>query len=337
MTVAIVSRRQLSAINHTTPTMPLIDMAVLPTGKRRQQPYTYQGLEGGLHPGGATTPPAAHLAAGIAAGAAVEPLDSSGNPHVNGKIVVVANGMSNLRYEWCADEVEGQPCWSDSFAHRYAAYGSANPDVVLINGAVNVARIPWWTVPEGLWTADYNGISGVHTAGRLATAGVTAAQVQVIVMKNVMKPEVDTPMDVPTLPDPDAHAYHERDGLIECIEAAREVYPNLRQVFLLARIYAGNANPDPSVSTHPEPYAYEHGFAVRGVVENYISDPTLWVGWGPYFWAHGTTPRSDGVTWETADLEADGIHPTESDGVPKAAGLLFDFFSTSEFTPWFNA
>ena len=50
-----------------------------------------------------------------------------------------------------------------------------------------------------------------------------------------------------------------------------------------------------------------------------------WLLWGPYLWADGTTPRSDGLRWNREDLETDGVHPAES-GEAKVAALLGDFF-----------
>jgi lysophospholipase L1-like esterase len=49
-----------------------------------------------------------------------------------------------------------------------------------------------------------------------------------------------------------------------------------------------------------------------------------WVAWGPYLWADGLTPRTDGLTWACSELQNDGTHPSDS-GRQKVAAALLDF------------
>src|SRR5262249_44137727 len=62
----------------------------------------YQGMQGGLYPGGSNLRPAAHNAAGIAIANAIGPLDTLGNPDAAGKVVFVSIGFSNCTQEFSA-------------------------------------------------------------------------------------------------------------------------------------------------------------------------------------------------------------------------------------------
>jgi len=60
-----------------------------------------------------------------------------------------------------------------------------------------------------------------------------------------------------------------------------------------------------------------------------------WMAWGPYLWADGIHPRSDGLTWECEDFIEDGAHHSPL-GIAKVSARLLDFFSTDPTTvPWF--
>ena len=60
---------------------------------------------------------------------------------------------------------------------------------------------------------------------------------------------------------------------------------------------------------------------------NYASGTTPWVSWGPYLWANGAAPRSDGLAWPRSDFEPDGLHPSTA-GETKVGGSLLTFFLT---------
>src|SRR5262249_6206695 len=127
-------------------------------------------------------------------------------------------------------------------------------------------------------------------------------------------------------------------------------YPNLALVFISSRIYGGYGSAATG-SANPEPFAYEGGFTVKWLVNAQIQqrrtgrlDPLAgdlssskapWIGWGPYLWANGTLPRSDGLPWPITDFEADRLPPNTA-GETKAGGLLLTFFKTQTMTKcWF--
>ncbi len=70
-----------------------------------------------------------------------------------------------------------------------------------------------------------------------------------------------------------------------------------------------------------------------------------WIVWGPYTWAGGDAPRSDGLNRcdgqpgspcsREVDYQTDGVHPN-SQGDQKASNLLTNFFLNSPYSPWFK-
>jgi hypothetical protein len=78
---------------------------------------------------------------------------------------------------------------------------------------------------------------------------------------------------------------------------------------------------------------------------NYNNGTAPWIAWGPYFWAAGPVPRSDGLVWcdgtvtpnppcnGALDFGPDGEHPTNT---VKQTNMLMTFFLNSPYSaPWF--
>ena len=132
------------------------------------------------------------------------------------------------------------------------------------------------------------------------------------------------------------------------MRAFRSRYPNLRLVFFTSDVFGGYAG--------REPVHYEYGFAMKWLIQAQIdqvaSGDTIvderagdlnyntavpWIGWGPYLWADGARPRSDGLFWALQTDFEDPVH-LGREGVEKAAGLLLTFFKTSpQARCWFLA
>jgi len=286
---------------------------------------TYLGFPGGLYPGGGA-PTGTHAAAGAARAAAIQRRDSAGAPSPSGRYVLLSIGMSNTTQEFTS----------------FIALAGADPAVdatrlAIVDGAAGGRTASTWTSPASV---EYDRIrDSVLGPRRLGEAQVAAVWMKVA-----------NPGPTRSLPDAAADAYTLLDQMGDIVRALRARYPNLQQVFASSRIYAGYA----TTTLNPEPYAYESGFAVKWLVEAQIDqesglgvDPRAgdldydgvapWVAWGPYLWADGTTPRSDGLTWQLSDLAADGTHPSMS-GRAKVGAELLDFFKTSpETSCWFLA
>ena len=153
-----------------------------------------------------------------------------------------------------------------------------------------------------------------------------------------------------TLPPQDSDAYRLKGAIAAALRELKTRYPNLQIAYLSSRVYGGYA----TTSWNPEPFAYETALSNRWVIMgqittirtgslwdtrigdvNYQKGTVPWIAWGPYLWADGTMPRSDGLTWQRDDFEADGEH-LSAKGADKGARLLFDFLMHEPTASWFR-
>jgi hypothetical protein len=276
----------------------------------------YKNRQGGLYPNGLNVRPLAHETAGLALADSVEPLDSAGQPNpTNGRIVLLSIGMSNTNQEFSV------------FKRIADADRDKNPRLLIVNGAQGGQ--------DATRVADPNAMFWQRVDELLSREGATRQQVQAVWLKQAIAgPREPFPADAQRL-----------QGLLQTIvQILNDRFPNLKLVYLSSRIYAGYADRP----LNPEPYAYQSGFAVKWLIEDQINgkpelnfDPAKgpvrapWLAWGPYLWADGLSPRSDGLIWECSDLRDDGTHPSAS-GQMKVAQLLLNFFKTdSTTTSWF--
>ncbi|MCI0396423.1 MAG: hypothetical protein L0332_22540 [Chloroflexi bacterium] len=300
----------------------------------------YLGFPGRLYPGPSNVMPVPHHLAGLERATAVQPLDTAGAPDPAGKIVFLSVGMSNTATEFCGHEPDGVTCTPWSFIGQASQDPAVNhTTLVMINGAKAGQDADAWDSPA---EENYNRIRDAI----LAPLGLAEAQVQVVWLK-VANAEAGL---APSLPAAQADAYLLLTYMGNIVRALRVRYPNLRQLFVSSRIYAGYA----TTILNPEPYAYESGLAVQWLVAAQINQMNgqpphplagdldynslaPWLAWGPYLWADGLNPRSDGLTWAPADFASDGTHPSPS-GQAKVALLLLRFFKNSPLTAcWFLA
>jgi hypothetical protein len=296
---------------------------------------TYLGFQGGLYPDGTSNVPIDHATVGSARGRDVRPLRPNGTFSTGGKYVLLAIGMSNTSIEFCAPDRTAR-CDPTSFMGLVRKDSEVNhTTLVLVNGAQGSNGAASWDSPTD---AAYD----VVRDNRLRPLGLSERQVEIVWLKAAnIRPTV-------ALPSPEADAYMLERRLGDVVRALKVRYPNLRQVFLSSRIYAGYAE----YPLNPEPFAYESGFSVKWLIQAQITqmqqgqivDPQAgdlnhstiapWIAWGPYLWAFGTVPRSDGLKWLPTDF-VDGTHPSDT-GTRKVARLLLQFFKNSPQTRcWF--
>ena len=280
----------------------------------------YKDKQGGLYPQGSNTRPAAHESAGAAQARAIQPLNANGQPDANGRIVLVSIGMSNTTQEF------------STFKPMADSDPGKNPKLVIVDGAQGGMTASEISNPNSsryqqFWTT-------VDT--RLASAGVTPAQVQIAWVKEANAGPTDA---FPT------HALTLKSQYALIAQILRTRFPNIRIAYYSSRIYAGYA----TTTLNPEPYAYESGFAVKWMIEEQINgsadlnfDPARgavkapWLAWGPYLWADGTKPRSDGLIYVCSDFANDGTHPAAGGARQKVAQMLLAFFKgDSAARSWF--
>jgi len=310
----------------------------------------YNGFSGGLYENTTNTVPVDHGGFGLNTAGEVVPLDVNGIPDPTGKVILMSIGMSNTTQEWCAKTyVITTPCDNWTFTGQALSDSRVNTsNLVILDGAAGGQDAVTW---DASTDTNYDRVA----TSILSPLGYSEKQVQVVWLK-----EANAQVSGTTLPSTSADAYTLETNLGNIIRAAKVRYPNLKQVFLSSRIYAGYN----TVSTNPEPYAYESGFSVKwliqaqidqmrngGVVQdtragdlNYSNGIAPWIAWGPYLWANGTTPRSDGLTWVTTDYDPiDMTHPSQpgapsdnQSGEYKVGNMLLNFFINSAYSSWFR-
>ena len=285
----------------------------------------YKGQTGGLYGRGQNVPPEPHLKAAQAQTALIVPRDAQGNPSSTGKIVLISQGMSNTTQEFSV------------FKKIADADPNKSPRVVIVDCAQGGMAAHQWAYPEVVVKPNRPSPWEVMDQ-RLQAAGVTAAQVQVVWVKQAQI----GPAQLGEFP---AHAESLRKDVATILRQLQTRFPNLRLAYLSSRIYAGYA----ATPLNPEPYAYESAFSVRWLIESQVAnDPNLnydpargevqapLLLWGPYLWADGIKARQgDGLVWTRDDLGPDGTHPSPA-GRQKVAELLWKFFQTDANTKsWF--
>lgn len=300
---------------------------LIPLNDLGSAPWHY-GYYGGLYDDGVNTPPADHLAGGMRRSALIQPLDANGKPSPDGKIVFLGVGF---------DE-------TSRMMSAMSAMATADPRVnhetlVIANGTLPGFDAFAWMPPAS--GPNYSRIRDQV----LAPAHVTPLQVQAAWIEMVD--------NAPTQPMPPqaSDAYRLKQNIASVLRQLKIEYPNLMVAYLSSRVFAGYA----TTNWNPEPFAFESAYSVRWVImgqvtlmrtgflwDTRISDVDYdkgsapWVAWGPYLWANGTTPRSDGLTWERDDFQQDGETLSE-EGATKGGTLLLNFLLDEPTAWWFRS
>lgn len=217
---------------------------------------------------------------------------------VDGRIGFGSIGMSNAAQE---------------FTYFVTNVATPPPDVVMFNGAQGGQTSAAWSDPDDpVWT---------NFAGAVAGAGLSPEQVQVVWVKSALAHNGHAELEQAALA--------EKAALEDVLRNLAAKYPSVRIAYLTSRAYGGYG-----CGLSPEPAAFAHGLAIKWIIEEQIEGlhgDMPFLAWGPYIWADGATPRSDGHAWLPEDFQ-DGCHPGEA-GRQKVADLMQRFFV--EEAPWY--
>lgn len=311
----------------------------------------YLGVyQGGLYENGSNAVPSDHEADGLAAASQITPLDVNGNPSAQGKIVFLSMGMSNAAIEF--------------YSFEQLAKGTYPSSVVLWNGAKSDQDEPCFTAVtgpapcQGSPENEYDRISSGLAASHMSNLQVQAAWIDnangrfyagnrgCLPAGTLCQSLCSTPGCTNTYQSTDAVNLEWEFG--ENLRAAKQRFPNLKMVFFSGRVFGGWASQN---NADPEPFAFEKFWSIKWLIQAQVNqqrglgvdqvagdlsyDSSPWIAWGPYFWADGTEPRSDGLEWPRDLFDSSGLHLTVAGG-QQAGQLLLNFMRGSEFTKWFN-
>jgi hypothetical protein len=330
---------------------------------------TYLSFQGGFYLNGSNVVPSDHDADGELFTSETIPLDVNGNPSASGKVVLASMGMSNALIEYSTFETvvkkskvvnkQTLVLWNAAASGQVAcywfpAYGSpaCSPNTQneydRIDGGLAKANLSNMQV-QALWIDNANG--RVHPQNR-------GCQPQGTLCSSLCNPTLPGCVNSVNT----TNALNEEEEYGEALRAWKTRFPNLKMAFFSGRVFGGYAAGGVD-DVDPEPFAYETGFAIKWLIQAQINqietgviDPIAgdlsypaapWIVWGPYLWADGPNPRSDGLVWcfgQTGapcngefDFNSFGLH-LNTTGATKAANLMLNFFTTSPYTtPWFNA
>lgn len=269
----------------------------------------YMGFKGGLYADGKNEPHAAHAEALKARSAQIRPLDASGKPAADGRIVVAGIGASVCRQIFAQLEQNGSQTPGISTAVKFVNCAVGGADVN------KIADDRYWSKAEQALTAQ----------------GVTAAQVQVVwYQSDDLRDQRD---DFPGRPQ------RLQASLAEQMKLIGKHFPNARLCYHSARHTTAFMPDDEGKAKHAEPRPYHVGWAVKWLIESPDNgkDGSPLATWAAYFWTHGDKPRADGYRWSADMNVADGVHLTEA-GQQRVAKELCDFWSRDAFAKtWFTS
>ena len=285
----------------------------------------YEGIQGGLYPGGSNTRPAVHQQKGIDISHTIEPLNDAGTvSYDNGQVLFIGMGGSNASnaYNMFIDTMKHYDWKGTSQCMNVKGLFYGGKD---LHDMIDTTCTFYWD----------------ELQGRLFNRNDTWEQVQIVWI--LEQSELDTP-DIAYYID------YVADQYTTLMHVMLDSMPNLKMVYLSGFHYTGYTHPEHELYDFlVEPKGYWGNLAIKELIERQINgDPLLdfegegrvapYVNWGPYFWADGVNPRGgDFLTWPCEDYRDDdtggGFH-LEEIGKYKEAKMLINFFETDTVASW---
>ena len=285
----------------------------------------YEGIQGGLYPGGSNTRPAVHQQKGIDISHTIEPLNDAGTvSYDNGQVLFIGMGGSNASnaYNMFNDTMKHYDWKGTSQCMNVKGLFYGGKD---LHDMIDTTSTFYWD----------------ELQGRLFNRNDTWEQVQIVWI--LEQSELDTP-DIAYYID------YVADQYTTLMHVMLDSMPNLKMVYLSGFHYTGYTHPEHELYDFlVEPKGYWGNLAIKELIERQINgDPLLdfegegrvapYVNWGPYFWADGVNPRGgDFLTWPCEDYRDDdtggGFH-LEEIGKYKEAKMLINFFETDTVASW---
>ena len=270
---------------------------------------TYRGNRGGLYPEGRNIPTGIYATDLLKASRNTLPVDTFGNPAINGHVVFISLGGSTCGHNMIQlkKQTVGNPLTNPKLNLLNCAngYGSGS-----LNSMMN-PKDPYWD----------------HVTQIIKGAGSSYRQIQLIYL------ETDDSSRYVNWP---GRANLVRNELEAALRVFRQKFVNLKIVYVLGRTRTFG----PQALWNREPSPYHFGWACKWVIEDQINGVpgTEYKGknavapmitWGWYQWADSIPRKTDGFVWKVTDTR-DGLHATPEAQV-KLATNLQNFLLTDNY------
>lgn len=234
--------------------------------------FTFEENTSGLYPWGNTLILNDYRTNYIAKCKSIKAIDSNGVIKKSGKVVILGLGGSNPSH-----------IYQEMKAIHLAQYPFGK-SLVVVDGAIGGKDLPDILNPDAsYWNQVKKQLDSLH---------VTESQVQVIFCI-----QDDFSLDDTTL----LRAVALKESYLLLLDLVRVKYPNCKMFLVGDRGYNDYA----TLPKYWEPKGYLNGWGVKLLVQDYANNllPEYpFVNWLDYYWANGTIPRWDGLTYSLSDF-----------------------------------